>query len=65
MTSRRAVDRAINSASVVLSATSDCILEPNTMGQLAQVITYPVRERAPVLSLGRDLSQFPAQSAST
>ena len=65
MTSLRAVDRAINSAFIVLSATSDCILEPHTMGQLVQVIRYPVQESAPLLSLGLGLSQFPAQSAST
>ena len=65
MTSRRAVDIAINSASVVLSAMSDCILEPHTIGQLAKVIKYPMRESAPILSLGHIFSQFPAHSAST
>ena len=65
MTSRSAVDIAINSAFVVLSAMSDCTLETHTMGQLALVIKYPLRESAPVLSLGHVLSQFLAQSAST
>src|SRR5687767_10561423 len=57
---------ALYSASVVLSATSDCSFEAQIIGHSAYVTTNPDRDLAIAgSSLAVTLSQFPTKSAST
>src|SRR6056300_113367 len=65
ITSRRAVDRAMYSASVVLKAMSVCIFEAHTIGHPAYMITKTVLECADKGSFDNLFCQEPAQSAST
>src|SRR5687768_17412391 len=51
MTSQRAVERAMYSASVIERAMMGWSLEAQTMGQFANIIKNPVRDRHEVASL--------------
>ena len=66
VTSRRAMESAMYSASVVLRDTSVCSLDCHTMGHPAYLITYPVLDFAvPGSSWTVSGSQLPQKSAST
>jgi len=58
-------DRAMYSASVVLSATLVCIFEHQITGHEAKVITYPVRDLTDEGHAEVAVVQVPAKSAST
>ena len=65
ITSRKAVDKAIYSASVVLSAIKLCMEDFHKIGQPMYIITKPVQECADIGTLEEQCFHAPAQSAST
>ena len=54
-----------NSASVVDKAISVCILLTHRMGQLANVIIYPILDKTDTFSCAVSCENVPAKSAAT
>ena len=65
ITSHRAVDKAIYSALVILSAIKLCMEDFHKIGQPMYIITKSVQECADIGSLEERCFHAPAQSAST